>query len=193
MSVQFSGVLQSLRKRRNKLQQGCARCQQLLEGLKSRTATLMVCKKNDATGKLDSPKKDYKSESSAESGSELGTDYDSESDPETDWTLFHRAVIGGKYEVVQDLLKEGVDVNIQSKIGRTALHEASYRGYDSIVRILLENSADTDIRDEFGRTALREASYTGRDQIVQMLLESRVDVNARDEVHHYQIFEIVTF
>lgn len=53
---------------------------------------------------------------------------------------------------VEDLLKEGVDVNSIDLDGRTALHIAACEGHMEVVKLLLGRKANIDARDRWGST-----------------------------------------
>ncbi len=90
--------------------------------------------------------------------------------------------IDGKKEEVKELLKSGVDPNIQDRNGGTALiYAARTRGYIDIVKILLENGADPNIQDNDGVTALMLASVERYPKIIKLLLENGADPNIQDD------------
>ena len=57
-------------------------------------------------------------------------------------------VLFGSRRSVRELLKKGMDVNIQDKDGNTALVIASYNGRADIVKLLLANGADFDLQNK---------------------------------------------
>ncbi len=79
------------------------------------------------------------------------------------------AVKSNEIEEVKKLIKEGADVNVVDKYGKTALHKASYWGYSKIVKMLIEKGADVNMVDEYEITALYWASFEGHSEIVKML------------------------
>jgi uncharacterized protein len=64
------------------------------------------------------------------------------------------AAIYGYGEVVELLIKGGVDLSATDEDGRTALHYAAMLGYEPIVELLTKGSADLSVRDSDGRTNL---------------------------------------
>lgn len=71
---------------------------------------------------------------------------------------------------VQDLLKQGVDVNSIDLDGRTALHIAACEGHLHVVNILLtRRDANIDARDRWGSTACADAKYYGNMEIYNIL------------------------
>ena len=67
----------------------------------------------------------------------------------------HRAVLGGQYDAVQVLLRQGADVNANddARIGETPLALAVRGDHGGLVRLLLESGADPDINGWMGLTA----------------------------------------
>jgi Ankyrin repeats (3 copies)/Ankyrin repeats (many copies) len=73
--------------------------------------------------------------------------------------------------VLRLLLEHGADINVQNRIGWTALHGASYKGALEVVRLLLERGADVEAKDNDGQTALQVAVRYGREKVVELLRE----------------------
>ena len=55
-------------------------------------------------------------------------------------------------EILEMLLKTGVDVNSRNSLGSTALHEAVNRNQANKIKLLLKAGADVKLKDEQGRT-----------------------------------------
>ncbi|WOL00396.1 serine/threonine-protein kinase STY17 isoform X2 [Canna indica] len=70
---------------------------------------------------------------------------------------------------MEDLLKDGVDVNSIDFDGRTALHIAACEGHVDVVRLLLSWKVNIDTRDRWGSTAAADAKYYGNDEIYNIL------------------------
>lgn len=76
----------------------------------------------------------------------------------------------GQFEIVERLLKAGVDPNRYNPVGghshTTPLHQASWRGYQSIVHLLVEHGARLDFKDLlWNATPADWAGYGGRREI----------------------------
>lgn len=103
-------------------------------------------------------------------------------------TEFIRAVIRGVDRAnlfYPEMLAEfeDVDVNIQDKMGRTALHWASERGLSNMVRLCLSvPDCDTGLKDNDGRTAfdLSRGGGAGAESIQTLFYSSIVDMEPRD-------------
>lgn len=63
------------------------------------------------------------------------------------WSALH-----GQTEVVQFLIKNGVDVNLKNGDGATPLHSAAFLGRVDVAKLLLENGADVKARNNDGAT-----------------------------------------
>ena len=88
----------------------------------------------------------------------------------------------GLEAVVRILLKEEVDVNIETKdetFGRTPLSYAAQGGHEAIVQQLLARGADIEAKDRFGQTPLSFAAQGGHEAVVQQLLAQGADIEAK--------------
>ncbi len=70
---------------------------------------------------------------------------------------------------VQNLLNSGMDINMQTESGQTALMFAANLGHFDMVKLLLELRADVHIKDKNGHTALMLAALSNEVEIVQLL------------------------
>ncbi|SFA77622.1 hypothetical protein SAMN04515620_102302 [Collimonas sp. OK607] len=69
----------------------------------------------------------------------------------------------------------GIDLNLRSRNGDTALMIASYKGDVTAVKALLDKEAEP---NNTGWTALHYAAAVGNDEIVQMLLDASAYIDA---------------
>lgn len=69
----------------------------------------------------------------------------------------------------------GIDLNLRSRNGDTALMIASYKGDVAAVKALLDKEAEP---NNTGWTALHYAAAVGNDEIVQMLLDASAYIDA---------------
>jgi len=120
-----------------------------------------------------------------------------EASPDLDRALLE-ACGKGRAEVVENLLKEGAQVNARAVLpqpendqeaipsdwnegaGGTALILASAAGHGEVVDILLRAGADVNAVDERGWPAIMRAAYFGRGEIVRALLESGASPDLRE-------------
>ncbi|EHA8587690.1 putative Integrin-linked protein kinase 1 [Cocos nucifera] len=70
---------------------------------------------------------------------------------------------------VENLLKEGVDVNSIDLDGRTALHVVACEGHVDVVRLLLSWKANIDARDRWGSTPALDAKFYGNVEVFNLL------------------------
>ncbi|KAF3337853.1 dual specificity protein kinase shkC-like isoform X2 [Carex littledalei] len=75
----------------------------------------------------------------------------------------------GDTEGVEELLKEGVDVNSIDLDGRTAMHIAACEGHLEVAKLLLRRRANVNARDRWGSTPAADAKYYGNTEIYDLL------------------------
>lgn len=91
----------------------------------------------------------------------------------------------GQLERVQDLLKQGAEINSPgpstSRVpgGVTALMLAATRNHLPVVKLLIEKGANINQSDNGGGTALIYATWKGNKDVVAYLLEKGADCNAK--------------
>ena len=83
----------------------------------------------------------------------------------------------GDIEKATELVKRGVDVNVQNDNGMTALMIASEAGHVEIIEELLEVGADVNIQNSVGDTALILATIKGQSDSLGALLKFRADTS----------------
>ncbi|EPY77157.1 Ankyrin repeat domain protein 11 (Ankyrin repeat-containing cofactor-1)-like protein [Camelus ferus] len=91
------------------------------------------------------------------------------------WTALHEASVGGFYQVANELLKGGADVNIRGMYQITPLQDAVMNGHYKVAELLLLNGADPLFRNDNGKCALDEA----KDLCMKRLLERYVSKHKR--------------
>ncbi|XP_052094665.1 ankyrin repeat and MYND domain-containing protein 2-like [Mytilus californianus] len=87
---------------------------------------------------------------------------------------FIDAIVGGKLEEVQTLLKEPtIKIDFTDDTGTTPLQHAAFRGKTDICQLLLANGADVNSRyHDNGYTALMFAALSGNAETTRLLLEA---------------------
>lgn len=90
-------------------------------------------------------------------------------------TYLHDAVRLGRVEMVKGLLSTGgIDVNLKSIDGLSALSIAAFEGQQEMLDLLYEHGADINIRDRDGETALLTAFSQGHRHLLDWFLERGV-------------------
>jgi ankyrin repeat protein len=79
------------------------------------------------------------------------------------------AATNGHLETVRYLLDKGANINLQDKLGRTALILATSENLEAVVKLLLDKGADAKIANSSGRTAKDIAESEGFAPIVTLL------------------------
>ncbi|XP_072543855.1 oxysterol-binding protein-related protein 1-like [Salminus brasiliensis] len=87
-------------------------------------------------------------------------------DPNGGWTALHLASYFGQKEVVEELLKKDVEVNVQNDLGDTPLHLAALSGRKEVVLLLLRYGACATVINGAAQTP---RAVTEDDEIITML------------------------
>lgn len=75
----------------------------------------------------------------------------------------------GNITKVQELIAQGVDLNVQDEYGYTALIWAASYSNPDIAKVLLNAGADDEITDVDKHNALYWANYYGHPEIIELL------------------------
>jgi len=81
--------------------------------------------------------------------------------------------------LIQEMIKQGIDLNKGYNEGFTPLHEAAIQGDVRILPILLNAGAKPQAQDKDGITPLHVAAVYGRTGAAQQLLEEGADINSK--------------
>lgn len=93
------------------------------------------------------------------------------------------AAAKGSAARVEDLLRQGAQVNGVNRFGRTAL-QVMMMASTSVATVLLKHGADPNVADRStGATPLHDAARTGFVETVRLLAEYRADPQARDNTN----------
>jgi ankyrin len=82
----------------------------------------------------------------------------------------HLASKEGHFNVVDELLRRGANVNAATKKGNSALHIAALAGHERIVRALVKQGATVNSQSQSGFTPLYMASQENHVDIVRFLM-----------------------
>lgn len=83
-------------------------------------------------------------------------------------TLLHKAIKNKDFEMINYLLKIGIDVNIKNNKGQNAMHLAVKSNCSKIVKLILEKEPEL-IEDKFGKTPTGLALVNNNMDIVRLL------------------------
>lgn len=96
----------------------------------------------------------------------------------------YKAVIDNDKDFIENLIKEGADVNYVKEVGPwmkvNALITAVNNEYIEIAKLLLDNNADVNWKDGFNTSAIIYAAATGNQEMVELLLGNGADINDND-------------
>lgn len=117
-------------------------------------------------------------------------------------TPLHEAVHGGHNDVVELILKQGVDPTVIDEDGRTALHVAAAQGHLAIIVQLFEcrnfrsqgdgrliERLDVGMKDRIGITPLHLAALGGHRDVLQYLLNQGASWAIRDNAGERALFK----
>ena len=93
-------------------------------------------------------------------------------------SLLHLAAHGGDAEILETLLRHGLEVSRADGDGRTPLHFATMKTHRAAVRLLLEHGAEVDRADGDSLTALHLAAEKDDSRLLQLLLARAPEPNA---------------
>jgi ankyrin repeat protein len=98
------------------------------------------------------------------------------------WTQLMKAASCGDVNSVRRLVDEGVEINIQSPNGTTALIAAVKNGHSNVAFELVEVGADLSLCDQDGLTALSWAAKKGDTMIIEFIKKSTGEGDTPREV-----------
>ncbi|MDY0277037.1 MAG: ankyrin repeat domain-containing protein [Acholeplasma sp.] len=87
-------------------------------------------------------------------------------------SILHYAVIGNAFEVINELIKRGVNVNIQDNNLETPLFDCARKGKLEIAKILIINYAKVNITNKDHETPFHLASAKGNKEFLKLLVEN---------------------
>lgn len=85
-------------------------------------------------------------------------------------SALHQAAGKGDLDEIEQLLNEGVDIEVKDKLLFTPLHRAAENGNYMAVRLLLDKGANVRAKSKYGVTPLHAAAQRGHTEIVKLLL-----------------------
>ena len=101
-------------------------------------------------------------------------------------TILHMAIQHDNTELINLILKTGIDVNIQDNEGKTALFNAIFTDNTELVyRLITEHGADISIKNNDGNTVLHCAVKYNQVKIMEILLS--LLKKKLSHQYHYQL------
>ncbi len=96
-------------------------------------------------------------------------------------TTLLNAVEDARLDLVEELIRRGLNLEAQDARGYTGLILAAYRGRIPILRLLLQAGANVNACDRHGNSVLLFAAQHGDIQIIRQLVERGANLNARGQ------------
>ncbi len=99
------------------------------------------------------------------------------------WTPLYVAARDGQAEAAKMFVFKGADLNVQSKLGATALTMAVTQPYPTekarlnLLEYMLKRGADVNLADKYGHTALYYATAIGNEEVVKLLKQYETPKN----------------
>jgi ankyrin repeat protein len=98
-----------------------------------------------------------------------------------EWTALLIASRDGNLDIVDLLIKAGVNLHIRNKYGGSAIYVACQNGHIAIVEYLLKNGSNVEDKNKAGWTPLFTASEKGHLNVVDVLVKNHAKTNHKDE------------
>ncbi len=100
------------------------------------------------------------------------------------WPLINIASLLGEYNIVDQLIKQGVNLGQTDNDGNTALHRAASKGRLKIVKLLIANKIRINVVNKKRQTPLWIAAAQGKFKVVKYLLGRHADTSILSRNHH---------
>lgn len=93
-------------------------------------------------------------------------------------SMMFRATKAGRLDVLRQLSRQGMPLEVTDSQGRSLLHEAAKGGCADVVTFLLKNGARVDQADHLGTTALLDTVSRGHVNVARLLCQHNANVDA---------------
>lgn len=96
--------------------------------------------------------------------------------------LMHQAASSGNVQILRSLFQDsGVNPNLRTDKGWTALLRAAKCNCVEVVELLILEEADLNCQTKQGNSSLHKAAKRGRDEIADMLVRARANINIQNK------------
>lgn len=92
-------------------------------------------------------------------------------------SLLHYAVLGSAYDVIKELIKRGININLLDNNNESAIFDCARKAKLDIAKILIINNINLNQVNKLGESLLHLASYKGDKQFIDLLLENDIVVD----------------
>lgn len=113
-----------------------------------------------------------KSDESSEASREFVEKEDYQNPSDTTTPLLISAIKQNDNKGIEELVREGADVNDKDIEGKTALHHAVLKKNVDVVAFLIDQGAELEARDIYGKSPLAYAKALKNKKIIRLLQES---------------------
>jgi len=90
--------------------------------------------------------------------------------------------------MVSYLIKMGVDLNKENRIGNTSIFYACLYGNENIINALIKNGADLNKKNKNGHTPITYACYNENENIIKILIKSGANIHKDCKKNESSIF-----
>src|SRR5690554_576836 len=94
-------------------------------------------------------------------------------------SLLHYAILGNAFEVVKELLKREIDVNLIDNEGETAFFDCARKAKIELAKLLIINHTNINLSNNKGETPLHLAAAKGDKTMIDLLIENEINLKAK--------------
>lgn len=92
-------------------------------------------------------------------------------------SLLHYAILGNAFDVVNELIKRGINVNILDNNLESAIFDCARKAKLELAKILIINNANLELKNNLGETIFHLASSKGDREFIELLVENKINTN----------------
>lgn len=102
-------------------------------------------------------------------------------DPDASLGDMFIAIRNSDADAVGQMLRHGMDANVQDEQGYTALMMAAREGSPEVAGLLLKHGARVYLKNRFGETAVMLAAFNGHNAVIELLLAQGATLGANSK------------